>query len=81
MPPAVRDHVEGKKQRLAASYTNFLIGNRVVLVPAFGHPNDEKSQAILRELFPDRAVVGIDCTEIIYGGGTLHCISQQQPST
>jgi agmatine deiminase len=81
MPPAVQAHVDGKKQRLAASYTNFLIGNRVVLVPAFGHPNDEKSQAILRELFPERAVVGIDCTEIIYGGGTLHCISQQQPST
>jgi agmatine deiminase len=81
MPPAIRGTVEGKKQRLAASYTNFLIGNQVVLVPAFGHSNDEWAQAILRELFPDRAVVGIDCSEIIYGGGTLHCISQQQPST
>ena len=81
MPPAVRGTVEGKKQRLGASYTNFLIANQVLLVPAFGHSRDEEAQAILRELFPDRAVVGIDCSEIIYGGGTLHCISQQQPST
>ena len=81
MPPSIRVAIGGKKQLLAASYTNFLIGNRVVLVPAFGHVNDEKSQAILRELFPDRVVVGIDCTELVYGGGTLHCISQQQPST
>jgi agmatine deiminase len=81
MPPAIRGTLEGKKQRLAASYTNFLIANRVVLVPSFGHPNDGKAQAVLRELFPDRVVVGIDCSEIIYGGGTLHCISQQQPST
>ena len=81
MPPAIHATIEGKKQRVAASYTNFLIANQVVLVPTFGHPNDQKAQAILREFFPDRAVVGIDCSEIIYGGGTLHCISQQQPST
>jgi len=81
MPPAVVQTVRGEKQRFAASYTNFLIGNRVVLVPAFNHPNDEKAQAVLREFFPDRAVVGIDCTDLIYGAGTLHCISQQQPST
>ena len=81
MPPTIRVAVDGKKQTLAASYTNFLIGNRVVLVPAFGHPNDERSREILQEQFPDRVVVGIDCTELVYGGGTLHCISQQQPST
>ena len=70
-----------KKQRLAASYANFLIGNGVVLVPAFGHPNDEKARDILSEFFPERSIVGIDCTDILYGAGTLHCISQQQPST
>jgi agmatine deiminase len=81
MPPPIHETVRGEKQRLSASYTNFLIGNRVVLVPAFNHANDEKACDILREFFPDRAVVGIDCTDIIYGAGTLHCISQQQPST
>ncbi|HET9219450.1 MAG TPA: agmatine deiminase family protein [Terriglobia bacterium] len=81
VPPTIRAAVDGRKQSLASSYTNFLIGNRVVLVPAFGHPNDERSRAILQEHFPDRAVVGIDCTDLVYGGGTLHCISQQQPST
>jgi agmatine deiminase len=81
MPPAIVDTVRGGKQRLAASYTNFLIGNKVVLVPAFNHPNDERARAILSEFFPNRAVVGIDCRDLIYGAGTLHCISQQQPST
>lgn len=81
MPPPLRDTVRGEKTRLAASYTNFYIGNEVVLVPAFSHPNDEKARDILREFFPGRNIVGIDCTDIIYGAGTLHCISQQQPST
>jgi agmatine deiminase len=80
-PPAIRDNVRGEQTRLAASYTNFYIGNEVVLVPAFNHPNDEKAREILREFFPDRTIVGIDCTDIIYGAGTLHCITQQQPST
>ena len=52
MPPPLRDTVRGEKQRLAASYTNFLIGNGVVLVPAFNHPNDEKARAILARIFP-----------------------------
>jgi len=81
MPPPLRDTVRGEKTRLAASYTNFYIGNEVVLVPAFNHPNDEKAQQVLRELFPGRTIIGIDCTDIIYGAGTLHCISQQQPTT
>jgi agmatine deiminase len=81
MPPPLRDTVRGEKTRLAASYTNFYIGNEVVLVPAFNHANDEKARDTLRELFPGRTMVGIDCTDIIYGAGTLHCISQQQPST
>jgi agmatine deiminase len=81
MPPPLRDNVRGETTRLAASYTNFYIANTVVLVPAFNHPNDATAREILQEFFPDRIIVGIDCTDIIYGAGTLHCISQQQPST
>jgi agmatine deiminase len=81
MPPPLEDKVRGVRQRLAASYCNFYIGNNVVLAPAFRHENDEKAQQILRGLFPGRKVVGIDCTDIIYGAGTLHCITQQQPGS
>jgi agmatine deiminase len=65
--------------RLPASYTNFYIGNTKVLVPVFNHPNDQKALQILQELFPTRKVVGIYCGDLVYGFGTLHCISQQQP--
>ena len=65
--------------RLPASYTNFYIGNTKVLVPVFDHPNDEKALTILQELFPTRKVVGVCCKDLVYGFGTLHCISQQQP--
>ena len=66
--------------RLPASYTNFYIGNTKVLVPIFNHPNDKKALDILQELFPTRKVVGIYCGDLVYGFGTIHCISQQQPS-
>jgi agmatine deiminase len=65
--------------RLPASYTNFYIGNTKVLVPVFDHPNDQKALSILQKLFPTRKVVGICCKDLVYGFGTLHCISQQQP--
>lgn len=61
------------------SYANFYIGNTVVLAATFRDPNDEKALAILQECFPGRRVVGIDCSEIIYGGGAIHCMTQQQP--
>jgi agmatine deiminase len=80
MPPPIRDVVRGKRTRLAGSYTNFYIGNDVVLVPMFGHKNDETALEILREQFPTRKAIGIDCTDLIYGAGTLHCITQQQPA-
>ncbi len=70
----------GGDRRLPASYTNFYIGNTVVLVPIFGHENDERALRIIREAFPDRSVIGIDCTAMVHGLGTIHCISQQQPS-
>ena len=75
MPGAV-----GGKDRLPASYANFYIGNTVVLVPVFGHPNDEIALSRIEQAFPDRKVIGIDCTAMVAGFGTIHCISQQQPS-
>ena len=65
---------------LPASYVNFLILNGGLLVPTFRqHRNDDRALGLLRELFPDREVVGIDCLDLVEEGGTLHCISQQQP--
>ena len=61
------------------SYTNFYIGNTVVLVPTFNDENDKKALGILKECFPGRVVLGIDCSDIIYGGGAIHCVTQQQP--
>ena len=75
MPNVVSD--EG--YRLPASYTNFYIGNQKVLVPIFNDHHDEKALAILQGLFPTRKVTGIVCNDLVYGFGTLHCISQQQP--
>jgi agmatine deiminase len=66
-------------QRLPASYANFYIANRLVLVPTFGDKNDEAALAALGVLFRDRAVVGIPCRDLVLGLGTLHCMTQQQP--
>ncbi len=67
-------------QRLPASYANFYIANKLVLVPTFNDPNDRFALNILAELFEDREVVGIDCTSLVWGLGTLHCMTQQQPA-
>lgn len=69
----------GEEHRLPASYANFYIGNEVVMVPVFGHDNDQKALLIIQDAFPDRKVVGINCREMVHGLGTVHCISQQQP--
>jgi agmatine deiminase len=66
--------------RLPASYANFYIANTCVLVPTFADPADEIALSILRECFPDRRVIGIDCRELIWGLGTFHCLTQQQPA-
>jgi len=66
--------------RLPASYANFYIANKCVLVPTFADPNDEAALSILRQCFPDRRVIGIDCRELIWGLGTFHCLTQQQPA-
>lgn len=68
------------KERLPASYANFYIANKVVLVPVFGHENDQKALDIIQKCFLDRKVVGIDCNDLVYGLGAIHCITQQQPS-
>lgn len=66
---------------LPASYVNFLIVNGGVLVPTFRQDrNDDRALGMIRELFADREVVGIDCLDLVEEGGTLHCISQQQPA-
>ncbi|MFH1725637.1 MAG: agmatine deiminase family protein [Elusimicrobiota bacterium] len=66
--------------RLPASYANFYIGNKTVLVPTFAHANDRRALSILAELFGGRDVVGIDCRALVHGLGTIHCASQQEPS-
>jgi agmatine deiminase len=66
-------------QRIPASYINFLIANGIVMVPTFRDKNDLVAIEILQREFQDRTVVGIDCVDLAWGLGTLHCISQQEP--
>jgi agmatine deiminase len=80
MPPAKRVRLRGKTQRLSSSYANFYIANGVVLVPAYDRERDAVAHGILKGLFPGRTLVPIDCRDLIYGAGALHCITQQQPS-
>ena len=69
-----------KDQRLPASYANFYIGNKVVVVPTFRDKNDEKALGILQSSFPEREVIGLDSIDIIWGLGSFHCLSQQEPA-
>ncbi len=71
--------VEWKGERLPASYANFYIGNRVILMPVFRDPADEPNRALLARCFPGREVVAIDCRELVLGLGTFHCLTQQVP--
>jgi agmatine deiminase len=66
-------------QRLPASYANFYIANGVVLLPTYDPAHDSEAQATLGRLFPDREVVGIDCTDLVWGLGAFHCVTQQWP--
>jgi agmatine deiminase len=68
-------------QRLPASYANFYIANGLVLVPTFNDPNDRVALSILAEVFPARAVIGIHSVDLVWGLGTLHCMTQQQPAS
>jgi agmatine deiminase len=67
--------------RLPASYANFYIANAAVLVPTFNDPKDRQALGILSELFRDRAVIGIHAVDLVWGLGTLHCLTQQEPAT
>jgi len=68
-----------KGQRLPASYANFYISNSAVLVPTFNDVNDRKALGILSELLPDKKVVGIHSTDLVWGLGTIHCLTHEQP--
>jgi agmatine deiminase len=66
--------------RLPASYANFYIGNAVVLVPTFNDANDRRALEILADLFRNRTVLGIHAVDLVWGLGTLHCMTQQEPA-
>ncbi len=66
-------------QRLPATYANFLITNRTVLVPFYGSEKDQEAKAILQNIFTDREVIGIDCRALIKQNGSLHCVTMQLP--
>ena len=76
MPP----RVDRECRRLPASYANFYIANKVILFPVFCSPSDKRAHEILQNCFPDRRIVPIDCTELIWGLGAFHCLTQQQPA-
>ena len=76
MPDAL--HYEG--QRLPASYANFYISNQHIIVPTFQCHRDDEALTIIQDCFPERKVVGIDSTDIIWGLGSFHCLSQQEPA-
>lgn len=69
-----------KGQRLPASYANFYISNYAVLVPTFNDPNDRLALGVLSEFFPDRKVIGIHSVDLVWGLGTLHCLTKEQPA-
>ena len=73
------DPLYAEGMRLPASYANFLIANTVVLVPTYRSQNDAAAIEILQSFFPGRRVVGIDCTALVWGLGSIHCVTQQQP--
>jgi agmatine deiminase len=77
MPMPGRVLAEG--QPLPASYANFYVANGVVLLPVYGHANDQRATEILQSLFPSRRVVPINCEPLVWGMGAIHCVTQQQP--
>lgn len=73
--------VEYDGQRLPASYANFYVANGVVLLPTYrDDKNDAEAKDVLQHLFPDRRVIGIDCTDLVWGLGAFHCVTQQWPA-
>ncbi|HET6994511.1 MAG TPA: agmatine deiminase family protein, partial [Chitinophagaceae bacterium] len=74
------DEVIWEDQRLPASYANFYIANKSVIVPTFRSAKDDKALQIIQACFPGREIIGIDSTELIWGLGSFHCLSQQEPA-
>jgi agmatine deiminase len=74
------DSVIWEEQRLPASYANFYIANHTVIVPTYRCDKDDKALQVIRDCFPGREVTGIDSTELIWGLGSFHCLSQQEPA-
>jgi len=70
---------ESDSERLPASYANFYIANSCVLVPVYSHRNDKRALGILRDVFPGRKIVAIECTALMNGLGSIHCVTQQEP--
>lgn len=79
LPLPMVDALYGNNGRLPATYANFLIINNAVLVPTYGTTKDEIAKSQLKKQFPDREVVGVDCTTLIKQSGSLHCITMQFP--
>lgn len=77
--PLPQNRLELNGNRLPPTYANFYIGNGFVAVPQYGDPNDEAALSILRPLFPGREVIGLSSRALITGGGSFHCVTQQQP--
>ena len=78
--PLPAEYLEGAEGRLPPTYANFYIGNGFVVVPQYGDPNDARALEVLRPLFPGREVIGLPSRQIIEGGGSFHCVTQQQPA-
>ncbi|MEO5906474.1 MAG: agmatine deiminase family protein [Saprospiraceae bacterium] len=74
------DRIYYNDQRLPASYANFYISNLHVIVPTFRSKRDDEELGIIQQCFPERTVVGIDSTDLIWGLGSFHCLSQQEPA-
>lgn len=72
-------YVGDEEGRLPASYANFYIANRAVLLPIFHHENDARAQRVLEKVFPTRTIVPIYAGDLVHGMGTFHCVTQQQP--
>jgi agmatine deiminase len=77
--PAARYREDGR--RLTASYINFYLANGAIIVPIFGDPMDAAAFHTIQSAFPGRQIVEIDAADLIYGGGGIHCITQQQPKS
>ena len=78
--PLPARRLEGAEGRLPPTYANFYVGNGFVVVPQYGDPNDKRALDVLRPLFPGREVIGLSSRRIIEGGGSFHCLTQQQPA-